>query len=182
MFSYLKQALSARLSPQCNTNSPPNLQEWPLATAARLFSQLRNTPHPSFLGSRFLCGSVLSARVNRVLINGSQGVQSPGAAVASLLLVSVCCYSCEEPLACGPLCSALLKFCPIFSHWHHQTLTRNPGLALWARIETKDEYFFNNQSQTSTRLSNVISLTVQVHKENWMLSTFLSPSYKRNSI
>lgn len=40
-------------------------------------------------GSRFLCGSVLSARVNRVLINGSQGAQSPEATVQSLPLVSV---------------------------------------------------------------------------------------------
>lgn len=38
------------MPPQCNTNSPPNLWESPLATAARLFSQLWSVPHPSFTG------------------------------------------------------------------------------------------------------------------------------------
>ena len=62
----------------------------PRPTAARLLSQLWSVPHPSFPGSRFLGGSALSASVNRILINGSQGVQSPGAAAPKCSCSSPC--------------------------------------------------------------------------------------------
>lgn len=48
VYFFPQQAFNTRLPPQCN--SPPNLSESPLATAARLFSQLWSVPHPSFPG------------------------------------------------------------------------------------------------------------------------------------
>lgn len=130
----------------------------------RLWPQLPGFSHSCgarhihlFLGSRFLCGSVLSARVNRVLINGSQGVQSPGAAVPSLLLVSLwesasqCVFTAVRCLRCSPLCPTLLNFCLIPSpadtngfKTHLQKLrSHSPGLAHEAEtvVETKDKRF-----------------------------------------
>lgn len=154
----ISQVLHTRLPPQCNTNSPPNLRESPLATAARLFSQLQSVPHPSFAGEVDSSAALLlSARVNRLLINGSQGVQSPGATVQSLPPECVswsCFHSCEAPF------SSLLRYnfsrqlpntpsgTPLAQTW---SISRGPG-----RGRNQRRAFVKIRARNERKLTNVI--------------------------
>lgn len=75
-------------------------------------------------GSPFLCGSILSARVNRLLKNGSQGVRSPEA-TAQILFLSV--FLQLRVVFSGGLSPTLFNLIPLFAGFqtHLQELTHS---------------------------------------------------------
>lgn len=88
-------------------------------------------------GSRFLRGSALSARVNRGLINGSQGVQSPGATVQTL---PPDVFSQLRGAFAGVRSPTPLSFCPIPSRRFKTHLEKLHSLCpgLCHEVETRD--------------------------------------------
>lgn len=164
-----QQAFHTRLPPQCN--SPPNLWELPLATAARLFSQLWSVPHPSFPGKSIplRLGLVSQSKQgfdkwkSRCAVTWSHRSKSPARFCVSVR-ASVCFYSCEVPsLESSPYS---VKFLPDpFTHWQQQlqnTPSETPLTQSWTISRGFDggrnrrHTFSKIRARNLQRLTNVI--------------------------
>lgn len=167
VYFFPQQAFNTRLPPQCN--SPPNLSESPLATAARLFSQLWSVLHPSFPGKSIplRLGLVSQSKQgfdkwkSRCAVTWSHRSKSP-----ARFSVRVCFYSCMVPsLESFPYS---VKFLPDpFTRWQQQlqnTPSETPLTQSWTISRGFDwgrnqrHTFSKIRARNRQRLTNVICL------------------------